>query len=73
MHATTLAVLAMLAVSAPVMLPPPSAEPKPVAVDAAKEKTEGFSALFNGKDLDGWVGDTKGYKVEELAGGRAHT
>ncbi len=26
---------------------------------------EGFSSIFNGKDLTGWVGDTKGYTVEE--------
>lgn len=71
MHATTLALVIALAACGPATLPPPSVEPKPVAVDAAKEKTEGFSALFNGKDLDGWVGDTKGYKVEELAGGAA--
>ncbi|HPO15136.1 MAG TPA: DUF1080 domain-containing protein [Candidatus Hydrogenedentes bacterium] len=25
---------------------------------------EGFVSLFNGKDLTGWVGDTKGYVVE---------
>lgn len=26
---------------------------------------EGFSSLFNGKDLSGWMGDTKGYVAEE--------
>ena len=26
---------------------------------------EGFTALFNGKNLEGWVGDTKGYHVED--------
>jgi len=30
-----------------------------------QEKTEGFVSLFNGKDLTGWVGATKGYRVEE--------
>lgn len=25
---------------------------------------EGFSPLFNGKDLSGWVGETKGYRAE---------
>lgn len=68
MHASTLLAVAISAACAPALLPPPAAEPKPVAVDAAKEKTDGFSALFNGKDLDGWVGDTKGYKVEDLGG-----
>ena len=32
---------------------------------AADEKD--FVALFNGKDLTGWIGDTKGYLVEEGA------
>ena len=63
MHTPTLLAVAILAACAPATLPPPAAEPKTVAVDAAKEKTEGFAALFNGKDLGGWVGDTKGYKV----------
>jgi len=31
-------------------------------IAAASE--EGFESLFNGKDLTGWVGDTKGYVVE---------
>ena len=68
MHTPTLLAVAILAACAPATLPPPAAEPKTVAVDAAKEKTEGFAALFNGKDLDGWVGDTKGYKVEDIGG-----
>ena len=71
MHASTLLAVAISAACAPAMLPPPAAEPKPVAHDAAKEKTDGFVALFNGKDLDGWVGDTKGYKVEDLGGAPA--
>ena len=25
---------------------------------------DGFVSIFNGKDLTGWVGDTKGYAVE---------
>ncbi len=29
-----------------------------------KEKEEGFVSLFDGKTLDGWQGDTKGYVVE---------
>jgi hypothetical protein len=32
------------------------------AAMAAEE--EGYTALFNGKDLAGWTGDTKGYVVE---------
>jgi len=31
---------------------------------ADKPAEEGFTALFNGKDLTGWQGDTKGYPVE---------
>ncbi|GAB4153896.1 MAG: hypothetical protein Tsb009_30380 [Planctomycetaceae bacterium] len=30
----------------------------------AKEKSEGFVQLFNGKNLEGWVGAIKGYGVE---------
>ncbi len=29
------------------------------------ERTDGFVALFNGRNLDGWVGNTTGYKVED--------
>ena len=68
MHMQTTALIALLAACAPSSLPPPSAEPKAVVVDAAREKSEGFASLFNGKDLDGWIGDTKGYKVEEIGG-----
>jgi len=31
---------------------------------SAKGPEEGFSSLFNGRDLSGWRGDTKGYIVE---------
>jgi len=67
MHPIAAAICApmLVALLAPVE-PPPAAAPKPVANDAAKEKSEGFTAIFNGKDLEGWVGDTKGYKVETL-------
>jgi len=30
-----------------------------------KEKAQGFVSLFNRRYLDGWVGATKGYKVED--------
>jgi hypothetical protein len=71
MQTSTLLAIAILAACAPATLPPPAAEPKAVATDAAAEKTAGFTPLFNGKDLDGWIGDTKGYKVEELGGATA--
>jgi HEAT repeat protein len=29
------------------------------------EADEGFVALFNGRDLEGWTGDTKGYAAED--------
>jgi len=29
------------------------------------EDEEGFVSLFNGEDLTGWTGDTKGYRVED--------
>ena len=32
---------------------------------AAREKVDGFVQLFNGKNLDGWIGSTKGYSVED--------
>ncbi|GEM_PF-201308 len=40
------------------------------AVEAYLEKIalpvdEGFTALFNGKDLSGWIGDTKGYAAQD--------
>ncbi len=45
------------------------------------EQVEGFVSLFNGKDLSGWVGNTKGYVAEdgrivvhpELGGGNLYT
>ncbi len=48
---------------------------------AAAELDEGFTPLFNGRDLDGWTGDTKGYAAEngkivirpELASGNLYT
>ena len=30
-----------------------------------EEKTEGFELIFDGTTLNGWVGDTKGYVVED--------
>lgn len=30
-----------------------------------EEKEAGFVSLFDGKTLDGWIGDTKGYVVED--------
>ena len=32
---------------------------------AAPDDESGFTPLFNGKDLAGWEGDTKGYVVED--------
>jgi hypothetical protein len=32
---------------------------------AAKPDRNGFVTLFNGKDLTGWIGDTKGYAVKD--------
>jgi len=32
---------------------------------AAETDAEGFVSLFNGKNLDGWVGSTNGYAVEQ--------
>lgn len=30
-----------------------------------KEKSKGFALLFNGKDMTGWTGDTKGYTAKD--------
>jgi hypothetical protein len=30
-----------------------------------EEKKDGFESLFNGQDLDGWVGNKKSYRVED--------
>lgn len=35
------------------------------AEEKLNEAPKGFKLLFNGKNLDGWVGDTKGYQVED--------
>ena len=35
------------------------------AVAAIAVEEEGFTLLFNGRDLSGWVGDTEGYDVED--------
>jgi hypothetical protein len=52
------------------MLAPPEAAPPatvaPVKPAAAADET-GFVALFNGRDLSGWQGDTAGYVVQEGA------
>ncbi|MEX2188593.1 MAG: DUF1080 domain-containing protein [Pirellulales bacterium] len=48
-------------VAAAVAIPGAAAADK--AADAGDEK--GFVALFNGKDLDGWQGATKGYEVAD--------
>ncbi|MFO7976592.1 MAG: family 16 glycoside hydrolase [Candidatus Hydrogenedentota bacterium] len=38
---------------------------KPAEKAGAPKVEEGFVALFNGKDLTGWEGDTKGYGIED--------
>lgn len=38
------------------------------AADLSEEEKEaGFESLFNGESLDGWIGDTDGYTVEDGA------
>lgn len=32
-----------------------------------EEQADGFVSIFNGESLDGWIGDTEGYKVENGA------
>lgn len=36
-----------------------------VYADTSEDPDRGFTALFNGRDLSGWEGDTKGYIVED--------
>jgi len=38
-------------------------EARPQMTEA--EAAEGFAPLFNGRDLEGWAGDTKGYAAED--------
>ena len=47
----------------PVAAALPPAQPVPLAAAPAVE--DGFTPLFNGRDLAGWTGDIKGYKVED--------
>jgi hypothetical protein len=39
--------------------------PPSVGEAPAEEQAAGFVSLFNGRDLAGWTGDTKGYGVED--------
>lgn len=52
--ATALMTIELLTTAAPVQ-----------AEDKLNEAPKGFQLLFNGKNMDGWVGDTKGYQVED--------
>jgi len=47
----------------PVAAALPPAQTVPLAAAPAVE--DGFTPLFNGRDLAGWTGDIKGYKVED--------
>lgn len=55
----------VLAASVLLANPPSSQTPPPGPTTAVAE--EGFVAIFNGRDLSGWVGDVTGYAVEEGA------
>ena len=37
----------------------------PVVVLSDEEKKQGFTVLFDGTNLDNWVGDTSGYRLEQ--------
>jgi len=47
--------------------PQPAAQPPADLPPLAAPDAEGFISLFNGKDLTGWVGDTKGYAAVDGA------
>jgi hypothetical protein len=64
--------------SGSVVAPPPPAKPAPTAPGVAAlppaqsvpppappAVEDGFTSLFNGRDLAGWTGDIKGYKAED--------
>ncbi|MBM4017697.1 MAG: DUF1080 domain-containing protein [Planctomycetes bacterium] len=44
--------------------PPKAARPAAAAPATAAADETGFAPIFNGKDLSGWTGGTKGYAVE---------
>ena len=46
-------------------IPRPAGAPPAAAQAAASPVEDGFAPLFNGRDLTGWTGDIKGYKVED--------
>ena len=52
---------------APAPMAVPKAAASAVALTPLVSVEEGFTALFNGRDLAGWRGDLKGYKVEDAA------
>ena len=39
--------------------------PREASAHASADASEGFSPLFNGRDLEGWTGNTSGYAAEE--------
>ncbi|OGV63608.1 MAG: hypothetical protein A2283_10325 [Lentisphaerae bacterium RIFOXYA12_FULL_48_11] len=43
----------------------PKTPPCASTAESPKTDADGFSPLFNGKDLTGWIGDTKGYIAED--------
>lgn len=66
----TLALAATLLIAPSSASSPPSPPPPPPATGGAPAVPaveEGFVAIFNGRDLTGWVGDTRGYAVEDGA------
>ncbi|MCA9070631.1 MAG: DUF1080 domain-containing protein, partial [Planctomycetaceae bacterium] len=52
--ATSLTAIALLTTAASVQ-----------SEEKLNQAPEGFRLLFNGQNMDGWVGDTKGYQVED--------
>lgn len=68
MFATLLAAATLLAIDPPATAPVAPAKPAAKQTAPAAPAVEaGFVSLFNGKDLSGWIGDTKGYVVEDGA------
>lgn len=54
-------IVALAAAAPPATEPAAAAPVAPAVADVGKDE---FTPLFNGADLAGWIGDTKGYAVE---------
>lgn len=54
-----------VSVTTAVVAETPKTAPCSVTSESPKADADGFVSLFNGKDLTGWIGDTKGYIADD--------